>query len=147
MLFKLSVLAVLSALTASIRFNVDYYATLSIPETASAEEIRKAYLSAALKCHPDKVPPGAKEDASKKFRDIFEAYTILSEPNDRSTYDSFRNQGPNQGEDKQAAHHEETRRIRVRVVKPNPDGWDPNRDFEAESKALRMRMKAVHRGK
>ncbi|MBI1785291.1 molecular chaperone DnaJ [Candidatus Sumerlaeota bacterium] len=63
----------------------DYYQILGIQRDAGAEEIKKAYRKLALKYHPDK-NPGDKE-AEDKFKEIAEAYEILSDPDKRKTYD------------------------------------------------------------
>ncbi len=63
----------------------DYYATLEVPRTATAEEIRKAHRKLARKHHPD-LNPGNKE-AEEKFKEIQEAYEVLSDEKKRSRYD------------------------------------------------------------
>jgi curved DNA-binding protein len=65
----------------------DYYRVLGVAETATQEEIRKAYRTLALKYHPDK----AKGDkaAEEKFKDINEANEVLSDPEKRKKYDQF----------------------------------------------------------
>ncbi len=65
----------------------DYYATLGIRKTASAEEIRKAFRKLARKYHPD-VNPGDKK-AEEKFKEISEANDILSDEKKRRIYDQF----------------------------------------------------------
>lgn len=74
----------------------DYYEVLGVPKTASKEDIRKAYRKLAHKYHPDK-----KDGDEAKFKEINEAYQILSDDQKRSQYDKFgrvfeQNQGPNQ---------------------------------------------------
>jgi len=61
----------------------DYYDTLGISKSASADEIKKAYRRLALKYHPDK---GGDHD---KFTEINEAYQVLSDPQKRASYDQF----------------------------------------------------------
>jgi molecular chaperone DnaJ len=65
--------------------NKDYYATLGIKKTATAEEIRKAFRKAARKYHPD-VNPGDKK-AEEKFKEISEANDVLSDEKKRKIYD------------------------------------------------------------
>lgn len=63
----------------------DYYETLEISRTATPEEIKKAYRKKALQYHPDKNPGDA--EAEKKFKDISEAYEVLSDEKKRQIYD------------------------------------------------------------
>ncbi|HEY1809194.1 MAG TPA: J domain-containing protein [Acidobacteriaceae bacterium] len=65
----------------------DYYATLGVKKTATAEEIRKAFRKLARKYHPD-VNPGDKR-AEEKFKEISEANDVLSEEKKRKIYDQF----------------------------------------------------------
>jgi len=62
----------------------DYYKILGVPKDASEEEIKKAYRKLAHKYHPDK--PGGDE---KKFKEINEAYEVLSNKEKRAQYDRF----------------------------------------------------------
>src|ERR1700735_3154565 len=63
----------------------DYYETLSVPRGAAEDEIRKAYRKLARKYHPD-LNPGDKA-AEDRFKNVQEAYDILSEPKKREMYD------------------------------------------------------------
>lgn len=65
----------------------DLYEVLGISRNASQDEIKKAYRKLALQYHPDK-NPGDKQ-AEEKFKEIAEAYAILSDPNKRVRYDRF----------------------------------------------------------
>ncbi len=65
----------------------DYYATLGVRKSASAEDIRKAFRKLARKYHPD-VNPGDKK-AEEKFKEISEANDILSDDKKRKIYDQF----------------------------------------------------------
>lgn len=65
----------------------DYYKTLEINRDASQEEIKKAYRKKAIQFHPDKNPGDA--TAEKKFKEISEAYEVLSDDKKRQIYDQY----------------------------------------------------------
>ncbi|XP_061746354.1 dnaJ homolog subfamily B member 6-like [Nerophis ophidion] len=71
---------------------VDYYQVLGVRRDAPADDIKKAYRKLALKWHPDKNPDN-KEEAEKKFKELSEAYEVLSDANKRSTYDRYGKEG------------------------------------------------------
>lgn len=64
----------------------DYYDILGVSKTASQEEIKKAYRKQALEWHPDR---NKSAEAEKKFKEINEAYEILSDTEKRAAYDQF----------------------------------------------------------
>ena len=65
----------------------DYYQVLGISRSAKKEDIRKAYRKLARKYHPDVNPDN--DQAGRKFKEIAEAYKILSDPKSRRMYDQF----------------------------------------------------------
>ena len=70
----------------------DFYKILGVAENASPEEIKKVYRKLAVKYHPDKNPAGRKE-AEDKFKEISEAYYVLSDSKRRAQYDNMRKFG------------------------------------------------------
>ena len=69
----------------------DYYEVLGVSKTASDDEIKSAYRKLAKKYHPD-LNPNNKE-AEKSFKDVNEAYSILSDKDKRQRYDQFGHAG------------------------------------------------------
>ena len=90
----------------------DYYKALGVTQTASADDIKKAFRKAARKYHPD-INPAA--DAEARFKDVNEAYEVLKDPERRAAYDQL-GQEPPQGQGR---------------YQP-PPGWDSGYEFSAE---------------
>ncbi len=71
----------------------DYYDVLGVNKSASKDELKKAYRKLAMKYHPDRNPDD--KQASEKFKELSEAYEILSDDQKRQTYDNFGHEGVN----------------------------------------------------
>ncbi|CAN9506354.1 unnamed protein product [Ophioblennius macclurei] len=71
---------------------LEYYQTLGVQKNATQEDIKKAYRKLALKWHPDKNPDN-KDEAEKKFKELSEAYEVLSDENKRNIYDRYGKEG------------------------------------------------------
>lgn len=69
-----------------------YYEILDVPRSASADDIKKAYRKKALQWHPDKNPDN-KEFAERKFKEVAEAYEVLSDKHKRELYDRYGREG------------------------------------------------------
>jgi molecular chaperone DnaJ len=72
-------------------FNKDFYATLGVSKDASAADIKKAYRKLARDLHPDRNPEDA--SAEKRFKEVGEAYGVLSDAEQRQQYDAIRAMG------------------------------------------------------
>ena len=72
----------------------DYYAVLGVPRNASTDDIRKAYRRQALLFHPDK---NKNPDAEAKFKEISDAYKVLTDPQQRQVFDQFGEEGLRNG--------------------------------------------------
>ncbi|KAF8558193.1 DnaJ-domain-containing protein [Imleria badia] len=69
----------------------DYYKTLDVPRSATDDDIKRAYKKMALKWHPDRNQ--GSEEASRKFKEISEAFEVLSDKNKRTVYDQLGEEG------------------------------------------------------
>ncbi len=72
----------------------DFYKVLGVAPDSNEDEIKKAYRKLALKFHPDK---NSDADAEDRFKEIAEAYEILTDAKKRSIYDQFGEEGENEG--------------------------------------------------
>jgi molecular chaperone DnaJ len=86
----------------------DYYEVLGVPKTAGVDEIKSAYRKLAKEYHPD-MNPNDRKAAEEKFKELSEAYEVLSDPKKRQVYDSYGHEGVDQ--------------------RYYPGGFDPRRDF------------------
>ncbi|KAL0675927.1 hypothetical protein Bca4012_003908 [Brassica carinata] len=73
---------------------VDYYKVLQVDRSAKDDDLKKAYRKLAMKWHPDK-NPNTKKEAEAKFKQISEAYDVLSDPQKRAIYDQYGEEGLN----------------------------------------------------
>jgi molecular chaperone DnaJ len=71
----------------------DYYETLGVPKNASEEEIKKAYRKLAMKHHPDRNHGDTSKEAEAKFKEVKEAYEMLSDGQKRAAYDQYGHAG------------------------------------------------------
>ena len=84
----------------------DFYAILGVDKKADESTIKKAYRKLALKYHPDKNPDN-QEEAARKFQDVGTAYEVLSDPEKRTVYDNYGEEGLQAqaaGQDPRTAH-------------------------------------------
>ena len=73
----------------------DYYEVLGVSRDVTSEQLKKVYRRLAMKYHPDQNPDDA--GAADKFKELTEAYQVLSDPNRRAQYDQFGHDAPNMG--------------------------------------------------
>jgi DnaJ-class molecular chaperone len=74
----------------------DYYEILGVRKGATPEELKKAYRELALSSHPDRVPAEQKKEAENRFKEISEAYAVLTDPQKRALYDQYGHSGVDQ---------------------------------------------------
>ncbi len=74
----------------------DYYEIIGVKKSASLDEVKKAYRGLALQYHPDRVPEDKKKEAEEKFKEISEAYAVLSDSQKRALYDQYGHSGVDQ---------------------------------------------------
>src|SRR5215211_3315080 len=72
----------------------DYYATLGLDRNASPEDVKRAFRRLAMQYHPDR---NKEPEAEQKFKEINQAYEILSDPDKRAAYDRFGHAGVSGG--------------------------------------------------
>lgn len=71
----------------------DYYEILGVARNASEDDIKKAYRKLAMKYHPDRNQGEAAKAAEEKFKEVKEAYEVLSDPQKRAAYDQYGHAG------------------------------------------------------
>ncbi|EFN59562.1 hypothetical protein CHLNCDRAFT_18104 [Chlorella variabilis] len=71
----------------------DYYKILGVDREATEDQLKKAYRRLAIKYHPDKNPGEKQEAATEKFKEVSEAYDVLSDPDKRKIYDAYGEEG------------------------------------------------------
>ncbi len=86
---------------------IDYYSLLGIKPAASAEEIKRAYRKMVFRFHPDRNP--GDDEAAGKFKEVIDAYAVLSDSLKRSTYDAIRHPAKGQEEPEKEERAEEAK--------------------------------------
>ena len=74
----------------------DYYEILGVPRGSDEAALKSAFRKLAMEHHPDR--NGGSEEASARFKEINEAYSVLSDPKKRAAYDQFGHAGVNAGQ-------------------------------------------------
>jgi len=110
----------------------DHYSVLEVKSDASLEDIKKAYKVLARKWHPDKNPKSQKE-AERKFKEISEAYRVLSDPGRRREYDLSRRQDTMGGRYNPGSNNRRGRR---------EYRFDPSFDDDVEDNTSQQRRRA-----
>lgn len=73
-----------------MKMGKDYYKILGVAKSANDDDIKKAYRKLALKYHPDK---NKEPDSEEKFKEVAEAYEVLSDKKKRDVYDRYGEEG------------------------------------------------------
>jgi DnaJ-class molecular chaperone len=107
----------------------DYYAVLGVARTASQDDIKKAYRRLARQYHPDLHTGPKKAQMEEKFKDLNQAYEVLSEPETRKKYDRY---GPNWKEAEAYEHARAEAAARARQWGPAPEFQDMEGDEAAD---------------
>ncbi len=81
-------------ITTIVKMGKDYYKILGVSKTAKDDELKKVYRKLALKFHPDK---NQSPDATEKFKEIGEAYEVLSDEKKHRLYDQVSEEGLKNG--------------------------------------------------
>jgi curved DNA-binding protein CbpA len=107
----------------------DYYSLLGLKRGASAEEIKRAYRKAVFRYHPDRNP--GDNDAAGKFKQVLDAYAVLSDNNKRANYDETTR--PAEAEDE--TEEEQVEREEPQFGDGLGQGFNFTQDFKAKVEA------------
>ncbi|CAK7322892.1 unnamed protein product [Dovyalis caffra] len=109
---------------------VDYYNILKVNRNASDDDLRKSYKRLAMIWHPDKNPTTKRTEAEAKFKQISEAYDVLSDPQKRQIYDLYGEEGLKSGQFPPPTPPSSTSRHYFQRQHPNPSFRFKPRDAE-----------------
>lgn len=126
-----------------------YYEVLGVSKNATSSEIKKAYHKLARQNHPDKFPEGEREEATKKFQKIGEAYEVLSDEEKRKIYDISGEEGLKGG---MPSNVDPFEMFASMFGGNNPFGFSTNREPQVQKNKetvfhLKVSLKDVYTGK
>lgn len=124
----------------------DYYEVLGVFKGASDEDIKKSYRKLAMKYHPDRNSGDKVKEAEEKFKEVKEAYELLSDPKKRAAYDQYGHAGLDgsfQAASGQSSGPEQTYADIFKDLNTNPEQTRRN-DLQKRVKAAQEKLKPTY---